>query len=138
MTIDKKNRWQYRFDNYNSAVKILKEALNLMDTRGLTDLEKEGLIQRFEFTWELAWKLINDYLISEGKNPEIVTPKSVIRGALTANIIKNGDIWFKSIDDRNITSHTYDIKILDDIINNIKHDYIKIFIDLHDFMTKHL
>ena len=61
-----KPRWLYRFDNYKRAFGLLREAMELIETRPLTQLEREGVIQRFEYTWELAWKLIQDYLEREG------------------------------------------------------------------------
>jgi len=77
--------WFYRFDNYRRALTLLEEAITL--DRPLTQLEKEGLIQGFEYTMELAWKTLKDYLESEGLVLEPITPRTVIRSAFEAQII---------------------------------------------------
>ena len=77
MSADAKLRWQYRFDNYRRAFLLLREAVERMESASLTQLEKEGLIQRFEYTWELAWKVLKDYLEQQGVVLETVTPLAV-------------------------------------------------------------
>ncbi|MGE0109373.1 MAG: nucleotidyltransferase substrate binding protein [Bdellovibrionales bacterium] len=71
-----KPRWEYRFDNYQRAFLLLREATTAMDERELSPLEQEGLIQRFKYTWELAWKLLKDYLEHEGIVLDKITPAS--------------------------------------------------------------
>ena len=100
-------RWVYRFDNYKRAFLLLRQAIETMQTRELTQLEKEGVIQRFEYTWELAWKVLKDYLENAGVNLPTITPASVIRAAFAAKIIDNGDIWMRALDARNTMAHTY-------------------------------
>ncbi len=82
-------RWQYRFDNYRRAFALLREAIG--QERPLNQLEKEGVIQRFEYTVELAWKTLKDYLESENVVLEQITPRAVIRRAFEAGIIKQGE-----------------------------------------------
>ena len=82
-------RWQYRFDNYRRAFTLLREAIE--QERPLNQLEKEGVIQRFEYTVELAWKCLKDYLESENVVLEQITPRAVIRRAFEAGIIKHRD-----------------------------------------------
>jgi hypothetical protein len=67
-------RWHYRFDNYKRAFDLLSQAVAIMDERPLSPLEKEGTIQRFEYTWELAWKLLKDYLEDQGIVLDKITP----------------------------------------------------------------
>lgn len=112
MTTPEKPRWLYRLENYGRAFSLLREAMEIMDSRPLTQLEKEGVIQRFEFTWELAWKLLKDYLEASGVALETITPAAVIRAGFAAKIIQEGDIWMQALDARNKMSHTYNFKNL--------------------------
>jgi nucleotidyltransferase substrate binding protein (TIGR01987 family) len=127
---DEKPRWVYRFDNYKRAFFLLREAIETMENRELTQLEKEGIIQRFEYTWELAWKVLKDYLESEGVTLDKITPASVIRTAFTAKIIKNGDMWMRALDDRNKMSHVYSIKKFEEVIEGIRKHYLTLFDEL--------
>ena len=109
-----KPRWQYRFDNYSRAFSLLREAVELQQKRPLSDLEKEGVIQRVEYTWELAWKTIKDYLENEGVVLEKITPKAVIVAALEARIIIRKEHWMRALDDRNRMNHVYSRIVFDD------------------------
>ena len=109
-------RWQYRFNNYQKAFGLLQAAVSLGQTRALTDLEKEGIVQRFEYTWELAWKLLKDYLEHNGVVLDTITPSAVIKAAFAAKLITQAAIWLQALDARNKMSHTYDTKILEDSI----------------------
>ena len=131
-------RWIYRFDNYKRAFILLREAMEIMKERDLTQLEKEGVIQRFEYTWELAWKVLKDYLDSEGVVLDKITPASVIRAAFDAKIITNGEAWMTALDARNKMAHTYDFKKFEVVIAAIQTHYLKLFDDLHFFMLEAL
>lgn len=131
-------RWMYRFDNYKRAFLLLKEAIGMMTTRELTQLEKEGTIQRFEYTWELAWKVLKDYLSQEGIVLDKITPATVIRTAFEAKIITKGDLWMKALDARNTMSHVYDSQKFEALIQEIHDHYLPIFQDLHTFLTKNI
>jgi len=126
-TFDAKPRWVYRFDNYTRALTLLREGVETMQARHLTDLEKQGLIQRFEFTCELAWKLLKDYLEHTAVRLETVTPAAVVKEAFAARLIENGDLWMQSLTARNRTSHIYDLKTLENILADIGHDYLPLF-----------
>lgn len=126
-----KPRWLYRFDNYKRAFLLLREAIETMETRELSPLEKEGIIQRFEYTWELAWKVLKDYLEHNGVLLDTITPASVIKSAYAAKIIENGDVWMKALDARNKMSHTYNLKTFEQIISDIRLHYIVILDALH-------
>lgn len=107
--MDSKNqdiRWHQRFENYQKAVTRLNDAVLLSEERDLTDLEKQGLIQGFEYTHELAWKTMQDYFKSTGED-KIYGSKDATRFAFKYELIKEGDIWMGMIEDRNRTSHTY-------------------------------
>lgn len=74
-------RWKQRFQNYSKAYNLLKEALEAKELSEYSDLEKEGIAQRYEYTFELAWKVLKDYLLYSGINLEQITPRSVIKEA---------------------------------------------------------
>lgn len=133
-----KPRWMYRFDNYKRAFVLLREAMEIMQERELTQLEKEGVIQRFEYTWELAWKLLKDCLDAEGVVLERITPAAVLRAAFEAKIISNGEGWMKALDARNKMSHTYNLKKFEEVIKDIQQHYINLFDDLHFKMLENL
>lgn len=123
MTNNLKPRWIYRFDNFKRAFALLEEGVNLIKERKITQLEQEGIIQRFEYTWELTWKTLKDYLEHKGIIMETITPASVIRESISANLIKNGEIWMSALDSRNKMSHTYDFKKFEKIIADIEKYY---------------
>lgn len=119
-----KPRWVYRFDNYRRAFTLLREAIELMDERELSQLEQEGIIQRFEYTWELAWKLIKDYLDASGVVLPTITPAAVIKAAYAARVIDHGETWLLALDARNKMSHTYDFAAFARIIADIRAEYL--------------
>ncbi|WP_029688511.1 nucleotidyltransferase substrate binding protein [Thermoanaerobacter sp. A7A] len=114
-----------RFEDFKNAFMRLKEAFDI-------EIENEiiidGVIQRFEFTFELAWKLMKDYLAYEGI--EVNSPRSVIRAAYENHLIDNGEAWIDMLMDRNKTSHIYDKKLSLEIYNNIKDKHLKYLEDL--------
>lgn len=122
-------RWMQRFNNYKKALKQLQEAVELMEERELTRLEKQGFIQAFEYTHELAWKTLKDFLENRG-NTGIYGSRDAIKEAFKLGMIKNGEIWMQMIKSRNQTSHTYDESTADDIITVIKDMYYEEFINL--------
>ena len=99
-------RWKQRFSNFKKALHQLDSAVLLSETRELTDLEKQGLIQSFEYTFELAWKTLKDYL--ETNNVETQFPRDVIKKSFQYNILDSGDIWIDMLEKRNLMAHTYD------------------------------
>ena len=125
-------RWHYRFNNYRRAFTLLREAIEQEDP--LTQLEKEGVIQRFEYTMELAWKTLKDYLESEGVVFEQITPRAVIRRAFEAGIIKQGETWQYALDARNRMSHTYNFDTFEQVINDIHKNYLAVFGELYEFL----
>ena len=100
-------RWIQRLSNYSKALARLSDALKLAKERPLTDLEKQGLIQAFEFTHELAWKTLKDLLENRGSS-EVYGSKDATRQAFQLGLIENGETWMDMIKSRNETSHTYD------------------------------
>lgn len=133
--IKEKPRWMYRFDNFKNAFFLLREAVYKINEKEieLSQLEKEGVIQRFEYTWELTWKVLKDYLEYTGVILETITPASTIKTAISVNMIKNGDIWMEALDSRNKMSHTYDFKKFEEIILQIQNHY---YFEIEDLYLK--
>jgi len=115
-------RWKQRFENFESAFMLLKEAFE-KDITEMSDLEKEGVVQRFEYTFELAWKTLKDYLVYDGIVFDHITPRRIIKQAFAAKIVKDGQTWIDMLEQRNLMSHTYDKKIFDGVIRNITQRY---------------
>ena len=130
MNQPKKPRWQYRFDNYKRAFVLLREGLDDED-RELSQLEQEGVIQRFEYTMELAWNVMKDYLESESLVLPQVTPGAVIRAAFASRLISDGETWMDALDDRNKMSHTFDCKKFQDVIDSIRSRYLEVMGELY-------
>lgn len=121
-------RWIQRFQNFENAYLLLESAFDKIE---FSDLEKEGVIQRFEYTFELSWKTLKDYLEFLGVVIEQVTPRNVIRQASQAKIIKNGQLWIDMLSLRNLLSHTYDRQIFDRAIKEISEIYVSVMKDLY-------
>lgn len=133
-------RWIQRFNNYKKALNKLVEAvskiqeINNNESTGnknqdpiLIDIIKEGLIQRFEYTHELAWNVMKDFFENSG-NTNIYGSKDATREAFANDIITNGDIWMDMIISRNKTSHTYNEVAADDIFFKINNEYLVEFL----------
>ncbi|AOY75996.1 nucleotidyltransferase substrate binding protein [Clostridium formicaceticum] len=128
-------RWMQRFSNYKKALKQLEEAVELMEKRELTNLEKQGVIQGFEYTHELAWKTIKDFFENRG-NTNIYGSKDATKEAFALGLIENGEVWMQMIKSRNLTSHTYDEGIADEIIRIVKDSYFQAFEGLRKKMDQ--
>ncbi len=127
-------RWIYRFDNYKRGFLLLRQAIEIKEQRDLSQLEQEGVIQRFEYVWELAWKTLKDYLEYQGIILPSITPSATIKAGFAANIIKNGDDWMKMQVSRNkmAHAHTYNLKKFIETIDKIEQSYLGLFQDLYD------
>ena len=116
-------RWKQRFANFSRAFLLLRDAME-NDISKLNQLEKEGIIQRFEYTFELAWKVLKDKMECDGIVLDQISPKAVVRQAFSAKYINDPDTWLKMIGDRNLMSHTYDFAKFEVIIQSIADDYL--------------
>jgi nucleotidyltransferase substrate binding protein (TIGR01987 family) len=116
-------RWTQRLENFERAFLLLREAFE-QHPAGMSDLEKEGVIQRFEYTFELAWKTLKDYLIYSGMAFDQITPRSVIKQAFAAKIVEDGHTWMDMLEQRNLMSHTYDSATFDWVFANIAQRYL--------------
>jgi len=119
-------RWKQRFSNYTSAFEQLEEAVELSQERELSMLEKQGLIQAFEYTHELAWNVMKDFLEYQG-NQNIRGSRDAIREAFKVALIEDGETWMETIQTRNATSHGYDKEMAEEVVNTIINDYMDIF-----------
>lgn len=115
-------RWQQRFANYLRALGKLAEAVDLARERALSDLEQQGLIQGFEFTHELAWNVLKDFLEYQGIH-NLIGSKDAVRSAFKNGLLENGDTWMTMILDRNRSSHTYNQEIAAEIAGRILAEY---------------
>jgi nucleotidyltransferase substrate binding protein (TIGR01987 family) len=111
-------RWKQRFNNYLKAFQTLVEAVELAHSRELSKLEQQGLIQSFEFTHELAWNVLKDYLEDKGITG-LIGSKDATRAAFKNALIEQGEDWMKMIEARNLSSHTYDSGTAQQIADNI-------------------
>jgi len=114
-------RWHQRLQNYRSAFNELDEAVALSNQRGLSKLEEQGLIQAFEYTYELAWNTIKDFYHNQGETG-IQGSRDAIRLAFERGLIESGEQWMAMIKSRTLTSHTYNREtarlIADQVLNN--------------------
>ena len=126
-------RWIQRLDNLTSALIQLQSAAAISKERAYTDLEKLGIIQTFEFTHELAWNVMKDYFEYQG-NTSITGSRDASREAFQKKLILNGEIWMEMIKSRNLTSHTYNKSIANDIVNKTMTQYLEEFNFFHNQM----
>lgn len=125
--------WKQRFQNFDRAFVLLRDALeNGPDS--LNQLEKEGVIQRFEFSFELAWKTVKDYMEHDGFVFATITPRQVIKDAFAAKILKDGQSWIDMLDHRNLLSHTYNLSKFEEAVKAVHDRYLDAFDQLHEFL----
>ena len=123
-------RWQYRFSNFSRAYSLLREALE-DGVEPLNQLELEGVIRRFEFTFELSWNLLKDRLEYDGLVIATITPRNVIREAYSAKLIDDCETWIDMLTDRNLMSHTYDFERFKAVVENIHARYLTVLNNLY-------
>lgn len=127
-------RWIQRFNNFEKAFAQLKGAVELSEERELSKLEEQGLVQAFEFTHELAWNVLKDFLEAHGLK-DMYGSRDATRQAFKAELIQDGEAWMKMIDSRNQTSHTYDETIAAKIVADIIQIYFAEFVEFQDRMN---
>ncbi len=142
MTENKDIRWEQRFSNYTKALLKLTEAIEYVkkemkdkdlnidheNTDGvLEEIIREGLIQRFEYTFEMAWNVMKDYALYQG-NSEIGGSRDAIRYAFSSNLIGDGDMWMDMIKSRIKTAHTFNEETAHEIYLKIINEYYSEFL----------
>jgi len=150
MTDSKDIRWEQRFSNYRKALKKLSEAIDYvkkdLETKNviientfsedvLEEIIKEGLIQRFEYTYEMAWNVMKDYAFYQG-NSEIAGSRDAIRYAFSSNLISDGNLWMDMIKSRIKTAHTYNEETANEIYLKILQEYHLAFLQFEEMMIK--
>lgn len=123
-------RWIQRFNHFTKALAQLREAVELASERPLSKLEGQGLIQSFEFTHEIAWNTLKDFLEERGVQNTIYGSRDASREAFKTGLIKNGQIWMDMIRSRNLTSHTYDEETAAEIVSAVRASYFTEFENL--------
>ncbi len=121
-------RWKQRLQNFNKAFETLKMGV---DIEYPNKLEQQGIIQSFEFTFELAWKTMKDYL--ESKEVQVGFPRDVIKQAFHYEIIKNGELWMEMLEQRNLMSHTYNEQTAQLALQKIRQAYYQAINDVLTF-----
>ncbi len=127
-------RWKQRFQSFEKSYLLFDEAMK-MDNETLSQLEKEGIIQRFEVLIELSWKTLKDYLENEGYD-QVKNGKQAIRVAFQDEIITDAENWMESLKKRNLTSHTYNEKILAETLIFLKNVFYPLVRDLYFNLKK--
>jgi nucleotidyltransferase substrate binding protein (TIGR01987 family) len=130
---DKDIRWKQRFGNYQDALEFLKESVAKGDH---TELEKAGVVQSFEFTFELAWKTMKDYLNEKGI--DAIYPRDVIKEAFKNGLVNDGDRWLDMLGSRNLMSHTYKSADSEFVYSEIVSIYVKALDDLFETLKNNL
>jgi nucleotidyltransferase substrate binding protein (TIGR01987 family) len=125
-------RWIQRFSNFDKAFAQLREAVLLAEQRKLSKLEEQGLIQAFEFTHELAWNTLKDFLEDRGVSG-LYGSKDATREAFKTGLIEHGEVWMDMIKSRNLTTHTYDEVTAAEIAAAVVHSY---FAEFQAFQSK--
>ncbi|MYI07222.1 MAG: nucleotidyltransferase [Gemmatimonadetes bacterium] len=129
-TLEEPPRWRYRFRNFSRAYSRLQEAAEANPAE-LSDLEREGLVQRFEYTFALAWKTMKDRLEHDGMRVEPrPTPRNVIRTAFETGMIGDGQAWIDMLTDRNAMSHEYDAEAFEAVADKVHQRYLGLFGEL--------
>ncbi|MGZ8159687.1 MAG: nucleotidyltransferase substrate binding protein [Methylobacter sp.] len=119
-------RWIQRFNNFGKALAQLAKFIAKGD---LSELEKQGLIQCFEYTYELAWNTLKDFYENQAET-DIQGSKDAIRLAFKRGLIENGEAWMSMIKSRTLTSHTYNEDLADEIATAILNTYYQEFVEL--------
>lgn len=130
-------RWQQRFSNYGKAMQSLGEAVDLAAQRPLSHLEQQGLIQAFEFTHELAWNVLKDFLEFKGITG-LIGSRDASRSAFKNALVSDGEAWMDMIKARNQTSHTYNLNVANEVAQAILSRFYPAFVNLRQTLRTHL
>lgn len=126
MNKNRDTRWKQRFQNYEKSFLLLKRTLEIENP---SEAEKGGLIQFYKMAFELAWKLLKDYLFEQGF--PVNSPRDAIKQAYQSDVIENGQEWIDALGDRNLTTHTYDEATAIKVVTSIRESYYPLLSDLY-------
>lgn len=124
-------RWKQRFQNFDKAFSMLSEFMAKGD---LNKFEEQGLVQCFEYTFELSWKTMKDYLELSGFS--VKSPRETIQTAFQNGMIADGHTWIDALDKRNIMAHTYNETTAREAVDLIRTKYFLLLKHLHDLLEK--
>lgn len=127
-------RWQQRFSNFQKALAQMKE---FFDQPQLNHLEEQGLVKAFEYTYELAWNTLKDFLAYQGVG-EIIGSRDAFRKAFSEGIVTDGHVWMRMIESRNKTSHTYNEETAKEIVESVRSQFYPAFCDLEGTLRSRL
>lgn len=122
-----------KIENYHHAVSQLEQAVAVYSNDQSDSLYRDGLIQRFEFTVELAWKSLKEYLEDQGSVLAVAAPRAVLKDAYAAGVIMDAEIWDEIIRSRNVTSHVYDEQTAIEVAEKVCNTYLPVLKKLDDF-----
>lgn len=114
-----------KYENFGNAVNRLNEANVAYKKNSDNDIYQDALIKRFEFTFELAWKTLREFMLDQGYSLEILSPKGVISFAWREGIISNEELWLDMLLSRNMSAHDYGRELSADIADKISNRYCK-------------
>lgn len=126
-------RWKQRFENFDKSYKLLNKYAKQPIT---TELERAGIIQFFEMTFELAWKVLKDYL--EAQEYLVKSPRETVKQAFQIGLIDNGHVWMDALSNRNLTTHTYDEELANKMTNEIITMYLPELDKMYEKLSKEL
>lgn len=119
-------RWRQRFDQFDKSFALLESAMTI---EKMTVIERAGLIQFFEMAFEQSWKLLKDFQEAEGFT--IASPRQAIKQAFQSGLVTDGHAWISALEDRNLTTHTYNEQTADLVEQKIRNDYFPLLKSLH-------
>lgn len=131
-------RWHLRLVNFAKALTQLKSDVGEYRTRPLSRMEQAGLIQHFEMTWELGWKLLGDFLTDSGAPLDTPSPHNIIRAAYAMNLLADGDAWIAAMRLRNALSHEYDEERAEAAVREIAASHLALLTALGERMHREL
>ncbi|MFZ4455157.1 MAG: nucleotidyltransferase substrate binding protein [Bacteroidales bacterium] len=127
-------RWKQRFQNFENSLNYLGEALDLFQP---DVIQRAGLIQFFEMSFELAWNTLKDYLENQGFD-DVKSPRSTIKKSFEIGLITDGHTWLQALENRNLTAHTYDEMTAIEVVSLIREQYYPLLKELHLFLQTKL
>ena len=133
-------RWIQRYHNFSKAYTLLRTAIEEKEIDEFDDLQQEGLIQRFEYTFELLWKTVKDYLEKEDVKFEVASARNVIRTAASSGLLEtidtDGEVLLDMVTSRNLLSHTYDISKFREVLTKLKLSYLPEIDKIYHYLTE--
>lgn len=129
---------QNKYENFNTAIKRLIEANIAYKRNADNDIYQDALIKRFEFTFELCWKTLREFMLDQGYLMEIASPKGVFALAYQEGFLNDEEIWLDMLESRNLTSHDYGRKVAEMIAEKISNRYTKALTDLGKYISSAL